>query len=649
MKVCAWLQILAALPLFAEPPGASVQVKVQVPAAYATGVFAQRQFLMVPPGFQIAVWARLTGARFLAVAPNGDVFVSQPGSGSVYVFRPVGGAAPQQYRYATGLANPHGMAFDTINGATYLYIAESNQISRFLYNSGDTVSHDRQIIIKGLPDGGLPGFNGSYAHPLKNIAIGPDHLLYVGLGSSCNVCASDAAADPIRGSIYVYQPDGSGGRVFARGLRNAEGLAFLPGTNTLWAAVNNRDQLPYPYQDSTNQYDRVLTSYVDDHPPEPFTAIRDGGNYGWPFCNPTQDGPTGFASMKFDLDLDTNGDGHVSCSAMDVINRGFPAHSAPLQFGFAQGTAFPAIYREGAIVAFHGSWDRSVPTGYKVVYLPWNSRSATPGNEMDLVSGFQKMGARPAGVAITASGSLLISDDALGAIFELTYTPAAVSGASSYPVIAPESFASVYGSSLSDQTVGSGPPYPTSLGGVALSLTDSAGHTFQPVLSYVSPKQINFVVPADIAVGTANLAWESQWFTKDLGTVEVQLTSPALFSVNGTGTGTAAATAVDAAGNSVPVFTCQGSNCQETPINVSGPTKYVSLYGTGIRNAASGSVQVLVNGTQIPVTYAGAQAAFPGMDQINIPLPASLAGSGEVEVQVLVGGVRSNTVTLLIQ
>ena len=454
---------------FADPPGASVKVAVTVPAAYATGIFAQPQSLTVPPGFQISVWARLDGARFLAIAPNGDVFVSQPGGGSVYLYRPVSGALPKQYKFVSGLNSPHGIAFDTVDGVSYIYIAESNQIDRFVYNAGDTASHDRKVIVTGLPDGSLPEFASGYSHPLKNIAVGPDHLIYVGLGSSCNVCASDAAANPVRGSVYVYNPDGSGGRIFARGLRNAEGLAFVPGTNTLWAAVNNRDQLPYPYQDSTNEYDRVITSYVDDHPPEPFTNLRDGGNYGWPFCNPTQDGPTGFDNMKFDLDLDTNLDGKVSCSAMDTIKRGFQAHSAPLQFIFAQNSKFPAIYRNGAMVAFHGSWDRTVPTGYKVVYLPWNTASGRPGTQVDLVSGLQEIGSRPAGLAITPSGTLLITDDASGTIFELTYSAAVVSGADGYPVIAPDSYATLYASGISQQTLTAVPPYPMTLGGVSLS------------------------------------------------------------------------------------------------------------------------------------------------------------------------------------
>src|SRR5262249_49722893 len=157
-------------------------------------------------------------------------------------------------------------------------------------------------------------------------------------------------------------PDGSGVQLFASGLRNPEGLAFVPGTNTLWAAVNNRDDIPYPFNDSTGNYRKVITSYVDDHPPDLFTAVRQGGNYGWPFCNSNPYTFAGPDFAPFDNDQDTNGDGHVDCGAMDRVSKDIQAHSAPLGLAFLQGTAFAAPYRSGAVIAYHGSWDRSVPT-----------------------------------------------------------------------------------------------------------------------------------------------------------------------------------------------------------------------------------------------------------------------------------------------
>jgi glucose/arabinose dehydrogenase len=237
--------VFATLPGFliaqTVPPPASVSVKLDVPAALKNGIFSQDRYLTVPPGFRPALFASVPGARFLAVAPNGDVLVSNPGEGRVILLRPdPSGGLPRRNDFVSGLRLPHGIVFHTINNTTYVYISESNQIDRYIYVPGDTVAHDRQVVVTGLPDGSLPELHGSYGHELKNIALDADHKLYVSIGSSCNVCTSDTVSNPVRGAIYQYNADGTGGRLFARGLRNAEGLDTLPGTRTLWAAVNNR-------------------------------------------------------------------------------------------------------------------------------------------------------------------------------------------------------------------------------------------------------------------------------------------------------------------------------------------------------------------------------------------------------------------------
>ena len=118
-------------------------------------------------------------------------------------------------------------------------------------------------------------------------------------------------------------------------LRNADGLAFVPATNTLWASANNRDALPYPYRDATNRYGLLVRPYIDNYPADEFAYVRDGGSYGWPYRNPTQHSPNGFVKMKFDSDVETNRDGAVDCRAMDPIDRGPQAHSALLQLAFA--------------------------------------------------------------------------------------------------------------------------------------------------------------------------------------------------------------------------------------------------------------------------------------------------------------------------
>ena len=410
------------------PPAASVSTKVQVPASMRTAPFNVDRYLTVPPNFSIAVYARVSKARFMAVAPNGALLVSQPSTGKVVLVRPNSGGDPIISDFATGLRNPHDIVFHTINNVTYVYIAESHQINRYTYTAGDLTAQNRQIVISGLPDASTPELQGNYGHQLKNIAIDGNHKLYVSIASTCNACVEDTKSDPIRGAIYQYNADGTGRRLFAQGLRNAEGLAFVPGTNRLWVVVNNRDNIAYPFNNDfdgngTNDYGRVMTSYVDNHPPEEFTYVQDGGNYGWPFCNPNPDQT--LDNMPFDRDYEFNRDGQVDCNGMTRISRGIQAHSAPLGVTFMGGTNFASPYRNGAASALHGSWNRSVKTGYKVVYFPWNATSQTPTTQLDLVTGFlgsdQSVLGRPVDVAVDLKGDMLISDDYNGTIYKLSY------------------------------------------------------------------------------------------------------------------------------------------------------------------------------------------------------------------------------------
>ncbi|RZK58816.1 MAG: sugar dehydrogenase, partial [Hymenobacter sp.] len=394
-----------------------------VPTALAASPFNVARTAQVPAGWALAVYARVPGARFLALTPEGNLLVSQPGAGKISLVRPsTGGGVPTVSDFATGLNQPHDMVFHTIGSTTYLYVAESDKIGRYTYQPGNLTGQSRQVLITGLPSASTPELNGAYAHALKNIALDSSHKLYVSIASTCNVCLSDTQSDPKRAAIYRYDADGTNRQLFAQGLRNAEGLAFIPGTDVLWVTVNGRDNMPYPTQDNTGQYGQVSTSYVDNHPPDSFTKVVDGGNYGWPLANPNPDGPTGLDNMPFDLDYDTNRTGAVPLSTFTTISKGIQAHSAALGFSFLQGTAFPAAYASGAAVALHGSWNRSVVTGYKVIYYPWNAATQTPGAQADLVTGFTNGGiwGRPVDVAVDPQGALLISDDYSGTIYKLT-------------------------------------------------------------------------------------------------------------------------------------------------------------------------------------------------------------------------------------
>jgi glucose/arabinose dehydrogenase len=407
--------------------GASNLAKVNVPASMRFAPFDTDRSLAIPGGFSISVYARIGGARFMALAPNGDLLVSQPDAGKVSLVRARSGGDPLVSDLLTGLSRPHGIVFHAIAGVTYVYISETNRVDRFIYNSGDTTAAsatEGQVVVGGLPDSRTPGLGGSYIHELKNIALDDDDKLYVSLGSSCNVCTEDTESVPVRAAIYQYDADGGNPRLFARGLRNAEGLAFVPGTSDLWAVVNERDDIAYPNNDATGKYGRVIAAYVDNHPPDEFTRVREGANFGWPFCNPNPDTAQGLDNMPFDADFQLNGDGHVDCSSMARIDRGIQAHSAPLGLTFLQGSAFPAAYRDGAVVALHGSWDRRRKTGYKVAFFPWDDGRQAPASQVDLVTGWlnestQQAWGRPVDAVVDQQGNMFVSDDASGTIYKL--------------------------------------------------------------------------------------------------------------------------------------------------------------------------------------------------------------------------------------
>ena len=228
------------------------------------------------------------------------------------------------------------------------------------------------------------------------------------------------------------------------------------------------------------------------------------------------------------------------------------------------------------------------------------------------------------------------------------------SAAAPIGTVAPGSLASIFGTNLATgEANGDSQSPPTVLGGVSVAVTDAAGNRFNAPLFYVSPVQLNLLIPGGTGTGSATLTVNggsaSQTFTASIQTV-----APTLFSMNGTGSGVAAAIAVSvqaanpALQTPVPVFQCSGSNCVAVPINLGVDTPvFVSFYGTGIRNLSSlANVSVAIGGTSAPVQYAGPAPGFAGLDQVNVVLPLSLGGSGESNVVLTVDGQTSNIVTI---
>ncbi|WP_341676589.1 hypothetical protein [Niveibacterium sp. SC-1] len=402
---------------------------LEVPAGAEGGQIVGSRQLRVPQGFGIRVFARVAEARFMAVVPNGDVLVSRPSAGTITLLRPRSGALPEVFSFASGLALPHDMVFFSQGASTWLYVAESRRVVRYAYSSGQTTAGTPELIVAALPDASTPELGGSYGHPLKNIAISSEPALYVAIASTCNACDSDTTSSPVRGAIYRYDLDGKNGRLFARGIRNAEGVRFLPGTNTLWAAGNQRDNIAYPYHDDfdgdgKDDFGRVLTAFVDANPPELFSAIADGGDYGWPYCNPNPRSASGWADMPYDRDAQMNADGSKrNCAALPRIQRGLPPHSAPLGLSFLHDSGLPAPWKQGAAIGLHGCWNCSRLNGHMVLFVPFDA-AGKAGEPREMVSGFvldaqaRTRWGRPV-QAVPYGNTLLISDDYAGAIYQL--------------------------------------------------------------------------------------------------------------------------------------------------------------------------------------------------------------------------------------
>ena len=407
------------------------RVRVVVPQNFKRSPFDRDRYLLVPRGFQIAVVARIPRARFVLSVTPSDTLVALPFSNRVVLVREGTHGETQTLNFLEHLRQPQGMALWPERQPKFLYVAGSNEVVRTPFTPGSNSPGPVEALIRNLPDRSDPELHGAYGHELKDIAIGPDNKLYLDIASASNANPADTTSNPVRSAIYQYDLEGRSGRLFARGIRNAEGLGFVPGTNQLWAAVNGRDELRFPFHrafrgGTADDFGRRITAYVDDHPPDELILVHDGANYGWPFANPDPDTASGMDNMPFDPDVDTNPDwSKYPQELFTRIDKGIQAHSAPLGMTFLQQTKLPPPFREGLAVALHGSWDRSVKTGYKVIFFPWLD-SGKPGKPSDLVSGWlddssQEEWGRPVDVRPAVDGqSLMISDDFSGTLYRLS-------------------------------------------------------------------------------------------------------------------------------------------------------------------------------------------------------------------------------------
>lgn len=354
----------------------------QVQTATPSPLIAPLADLQVPTGFTISVFASdLAGARLMAVSPDGVLYVARQSKGEVVALpdRDHDGRADTTEVIASGLARPHSLAFHK----GHLYIATNPAVLRMRYAKGKVEGQPEKLI--DLPISTAP-------HWTRTIAFGPDGKLYVSIGSSCNSCEEQ---DAMRTTIMRYNPDGTGGRPYAKGLRNAVGFDWHPQTKALWADDMGQDKLG------------------DEMPPDEINHIEEGKHYGWPY----------FIGRNL-----PNPDLKEAKTAMTVSMMVPPAlelapHSSPIDLRFYTGRQFPTPYRNQMFVALHGSSSRSEKIGYKVVRILMKDNRPT-GVE-DFVSGWLKDGkvsGRPAGLVVGADGALYVSDDNKGFIYRIAYT-----------------------------------------------------------------------------------------------------------------------------------------------------------------------------------------------------------------------------------
>jgi len=338
--------------------------------------------LRVPEGFSISQFATgLANARFLRLTPTGDLLVSVPRTGSVHLLERDAdgdGRADGDRILLEGLANPHGL--DLHQG--WLYVAETNAIGRIRFDPDRReTSGAYERIVAGLPEKGN--------HWSRTLRVGPDGWLYVSIGSSCNVCEEE---DPRRAAMLRMQLDGSGQEILATGLRNSVGFDWRPATGELFATDNGRDLLG------------------DDFPPCELNRITPGGFYGWPYAN---------GDNVPDPDLGAGHEAQIARALPPV--HSFRAHNAPLGIVFLRSPPVGDGYHDAALVALHGSWNRTQKDGYKVVSLHWNADGSI--EERDFMVGFERDGeliGRPVDVAEAPDGALYVSDDYAGVIYRVT-------------------------------------------------------------------------------------------------------------------------------------------------------------------------------------------------------------------------------------
>lgn len=388
-----------------QEPGTARKITVpDLPAPYATEsanngpeVVARPEgaWPKAPNGFTVQLYASgLDNPRLIRTAPNGDFFVAESSAGTIRVFRGItaDGKPKQVSVFASGLNRPYGIAFyPTGDNPQWLYIGNTNEVLRFPYHNGDLKASGPEQHIVDLPHGG--------GHWTRDIRFSSDDKkMFVAVGSASNVDDPDTTpGEKNRADILEFNPDGSGMRVYAYGIRNAGGgLAINPKTHELWCSVNERDGLG----------DNLVPDYI--------THVQEGGFYGWPWFYMGDHQDPRHKGKRPEL--------RDKVLVPDVLLQ---PHNASLEMTFYEGSQFPAEYNDDIFASEHGSWNRSVRAGYEVIRVPMHHTGRASGDYEDFLTGFVvdngHVWGRPVGITVAPDGSLLVTDDGSNSIWRVTY------------------------------------------------------------------------------------------------------------------------------------------------------------------------------------------------------------------------------------
>ena len=349
----------------------------------------------VPAGFQVEEYTGgLEGPRMIRTAPNGDFFVSESKTGDIRVFRGItrSGKPQQMVLFASGLNEPFGITFYPPGpNPQWVYVGDTDSVVRFPYQNGDLQAQGPAEHIADLPGGG--------GHSTRDIQFSLDgKKMFVSVGSASNVDDPDVTpAEKNRADVLEFNPDGSGMRVYAYGIRNCVGLAINSTTGELWCSVNERDGLG----------DNLVPDYI--------THVQEGGYYGWPWWYMGGHQDPRHAGKHPEL--------KDKVITPDVILH---PHNASLGLTFYDGKQFPSEYQGDIFASEHGSWNRSIRVGYEVIRIPLHQTGHATGEYQDFMTGFvvdnEHVWGRPVAVAVAPDGSLLVTDDTYNAIWRISST-----------------------------------------------------------------------------------------------------------------------------------------------------------------------------------------------------------------------------------